>query len=144
MLRNVKDLRGYAIRSTDGVIGEVDDLYFDDEDWAIRYLVVDTGGWLPGRKVLVSPVAVGHPDWMARVLPVSITKAQVEQSPDIDTQRPVSRQYEAAYFGYYGYPVLLGRRRPVGHDGVPAQPDGRRQGGRGGEDRRDSAGAHRR
>ena len=108
MLRNVKDLRGYAIRATDGVIGEVDDLYFDDEDWAIRYLVVDTGGWLPGRKVLISPVAIGDPDWMARLLPVSLTKAQVEHSPDIDTQRPVSRQYEAAYFGYYGYPYYWG------------------------------------
>jgi uncharacterized protein YrrD len=108
MLRNLKDLRGYAIRATDGVIGEVDDLYFDDEDWAIRYLVVDTGGWLPGRKVLISPVAIGHPDWMARLLPVSLTKTQVEHSPDIDTQRPVSRQYEAAYFGYYGYPYYWG------------------------------------
>ena len=50
MLRNVKDLRGYAIRATDGVIGRVDDFYFDDEDWGVRYLVVDTGGWLSGRK----------------------------------------------------------------------------------------------
>ena len=59
-----------ATRSTrpTGLIGEVDDLYFDDEDWAIRYLVVDTGGWLSGRKVLISPVAIGHPDWMARLL----------------------------------------------------------------------------
>ena len=55
MLRNVKDLRGYAIRGTDGVIGKVDDFYFDDEDWFIRYLVVNTGSWLSGRKVLISP-----------------------------------------------------------------------------------------
>ncbi len=108
MLRNVKDLRGYAIRATDGVIGEVGDLYFDDEDWATRYLVVDTGSWLSGRKVLVSPLAIGHPDWTSRSLPVSLTKAQVENSPDIDTQKPVSRQYEAAYFAYYGYPYYWG------------------------------------
>ena len=67
MLRNVNDLRGYAIRATDGVIGEVDDLYFDDEDWAIRYLVVDTGTWLRDRKVLISPIAIGHPDWMGQL-----------------------------------------------------------------------------
>ena len=108
MLRNVKDLRGYAIRATDGVIGDVDDFYFDDEDWAIRYLVVDTGSWLSGRKVLVSPLAIGHPDWLARFLPVSLTKTQVETSPDIDTRKPVSRQHEAEYFGHYGYPYYWG------------------------------------
>src|ERR1019366_7117855 len=82
MLRNVKDLQGYAIGATDGAIGTVDDRYFDDEGWAIRYLVVDTGGWLSGRKVLISPVAIGPPDWLHQVLPVSLTKAQVEKSPD--------------------------------------------------------------
>jgi uncharacterized protein YrrD len=108
MLRNVKDLRGYAIRATDGVIGRVDDFYFDDEGWAIRYLVVDTGSWLSGRKVLISPIAIGSPDWTARSLPVSLTKVQVEHSPDIDTRKPVSRQHEAEYFGYYGYPYYWG------------------------------------
>jgi sporulation protein YlmC with PRC-barrel domain len=104
MLRNVKDLRGYVIRATDGVIGAVDDLYFDDETWAIRYLIVDTGNWLSGRKVLISPVAIGQPDWLGQQLPVSLTKAQVERSPDIDTRKPVSRQHEAEYFEYYDYP----------------------------------------
>jgi sporulation protein YlmC with PRC-barrel domain len=108
MLRNVTDLRGYAIRATDGVIGHVDDLYFDDDDWAIRYLIVDTGSWLSGRKVLISPLAIGHPDWMGQLLPVSLTKAQVKKSPDIDTSKPVSRQHEAEYFGYYEYPRYWG------------------------------------
>ena len=108
MLRNVKDLRGYAIRATDGVIGSVDDFYFDDEDWGVRYLVVDTGGWLSGRRVLISPIALGHAGWMGRQLPVALTRAQVEGSPDIDTKRPVSRQHEADYFEYYGYPYYWG------------------------------------
>ena len=108
MLRNVKDLRGYAIRASDGVIGKVDDFYFDDETWAIRYLVVDTGTWLSGRKVLISPIALGHAGWMGRQLPVALTRAQVERSPDIDTRKPVSRQHEAQYFGYYGYPYYWG------------------------------------
>jgi sporulation protein YlmC with PRC-barrel domain len=108
MLRNVKDLRGYRIRASDGVIGKVDDFYFDDDTWAIRYLVVDTGTWLSGRKVLISPIALGHANWMGRQLPVALTRAQVEGSPDIDTKKPVSRQHEAQDFGYYGYPYYWG------------------------------------
>ena len=108
MLRNVKDLRGFALSATDGVIGKVDDLYFDDEDWGIRYLVVNTGSWLSNRKVLISPIAVGHAGWMAKRLPVDLTRAPVEGSPDIDTRKPVSRQHEAEYFRYYGYPYYWG------------------------------------
>lgn len=108
MLRNVRDLRGFAIHATDGLIGAVDDLYFDDEDWAIRYLVVETGGWLYGRRVLITPAALGHPDWPGKALPVTLTRAQVEGSPDIDTRKPVSRQQEAAYLAYYGYPYYWG------------------------------------
>jgi PRC-barrel domain len=130
VLRNVKELLGFAIHATDGTIGEVADLYFDDEDWAIRYLVVDTGHWLSSRKVLISPVAIGQVDWMAQQLSVSLTKARVEGSPDIDTRKPVSRQHEAAYLGYYGLPLLLGRLGFVGHRSVPAQPDDRTRAGR--------------
>jgi sporulation protein YlmC with PRC-barrel domain len=104
MLRNVKQLLGFAIQATDGMVGEVTDLYFDDEDWAIRYLVVDTGNWLSGRQVLISPLAIGHVDWLAQQLAVSLTKTRVEHGPDIDTRKPVSRQHEAVYFGYYGHP----------------------------------------
>ena len=121
MLRNVKDLRGYAIRATDGIIGKVDDFYFDDEDWGIRHLVVDTGSWLSGRKVLISPIAVGHEGWMARHLPVALTSAQVEASPDIDTRKPVSRQHEAELFRYYGYPYYWGG---AGLWGMGAYPGG--------------------
>ena len=103
MLRNVRSLLGFGIRATDGVIGTVDDLYFDDQDWTIRYFVVNTGGWLTGRKVLVSPIAISSPAWITRVLPAALTKAQVEHSPDIDTRKPVSRQNETEYLGYYGY-----------------------------------------
>ena len=108
MLRSMNDLEGYAIRATDGTIGHVKDFYFDDQAWVIRYLVVDTGTWLSSRKVLISPIAIGHPDWTEKVLPVSITKEQVKNSPDIDTEKPVSRQHEIDYFGYYGYPFYWG------------------------------------
>ncbi len=108
MLRNTRDLKGYAVGATDGAIGHVDDFYFDDEAWVVRYLVVDTGGWLSGRKVLISPMAIGKPNWTDKVLPVSVTKEQVRNSPDIDTEKPVSRQQEIQYSGYYGYPYYWG------------------------------------
>jgi hypothetical protein len=99
----MKDLQDYAIHATDGNIGHVKDFFFDDAAWVIRYLVVDTGTWLSSRKVLISPVAIGTPDWAKKVLPVSITREQVKNSPDIDTERPVSRQHEMGYLSYYGY-----------------------------------------
>jgi len=108
MLRSMSDLENYAIRATDGTIGHVRDFYFDDETWVIRYLVVETGTWLSSRKVLISPFAIGQPDWIGKVLPVSITKEQVRNSPDIDTDMPISRQHEMGYLGYYGYPYYWG------------------------------------
>ena len=107
MLTN-KRLKNFVIRATDGELGNVDEIYFDDETWAIRYLIVDTGGWLGGRRVLISPISVVHTDWDARRLDVALTKKQVEDSPNIDTHQPVSRQHEAAYLGYYGYPYYWG------------------------------------
>ena len=108
MLRSMKDLEDYAIRATDGTIGHVKDFHFDDKAWGIRYLVLDTGTWLSSRKVLISPIAIGHPDWAGKILPVSITKEQVKNSPDIDTDKPVSRHNEIRYRGYYGYPFYWG------------------------------------
>ena len=107
MLTN-KHLKDFTIRATDGELGTVADLYFDDENWAIRYLVVDTGKWLSGRRVLISPMSVVHTDWKAKRLDVALTTSQVEHSPDIDTHKPVSRQHEAEYLGYYGYPYYWG------------------------------------
>ncbi len=108
MLRSTKDLEGYAIQATDGTIGHVKDFYFDNEMWVIRYLIVDTGTWLESREVLISPIAIGQPNWEENVLSVTLTKAQVKNSPDIDTDKPVSRQHEIHYFGYYGYPFYWG------------------------------------
>jgi hypothetical protein len=98
MLLSAKGLRGYAIRAIDGPIGPVEDLYVDDESWSIRYFVVRTGNWLSGRKVLISPTSVGHAGWMARQLPVALTRTQVERSPDSDTIIPVSWQHQSNEF----------------------------------------------
>lgn len=108
MLRNTNDLKDYAIHATDGNIGSVEDCFFDDEKWTVRYLVVDTGRWLTGRKVLISPISMAGPTWGDKTIPVSITKEQVTNSPDIDTHMPVSRQLESRYLGFYGYPSYWG------------------------------------
>jgi sporulation protein YlmC with PRC-barrel domain len=103
MLHNVKDLHGDTIAARDGEIGKVDQVYFDDEDWRVRYLVVDTGGWLSGRKVLISPASIDRSKSSDHALAVGLTREQVEHSPGIDTHKPVDRQYEEAYARYYGY-----------------------------------------
>lgn len=108
MLRSMKDLEGYAIHATDGLIGHVEDFYFDDDAWVVRYLVVDTGPWLSSRKVLISPIAIGHPNWLERTLNVALTKKQVMKSPEIDTKKPVSRQQEIEQLAHYGYPFYWG------------------------------------
>jgi sporulation protein YlmC with PRC-barrel domain len=108
MLRSMEDLEGYAIGATDGVVGHVKDLYFDDEAWVVRYFVVDTGGWLSDRKVLISLFAVHGPIGSEKVLPVSLTREKVKNSPDIDTDQAISRQHEMEYLGYYGYPLYWG------------------------------------
>ena len=108
MLRKVTQLQGGPLQARDGEIGTVEQLYFDDETWTIRYLVVNTGSWLAGRRVLISPIAVGQTDWESGQMEVGLTKQQVERSPDIFTDQPVSRQHETEFLGYYGYPMYWG------------------------------------
>jgi len=104
MLRSVSELKGCTIGALDGEIGKIEELFFDDEAWGIRYLVVDTGTWLTGRDILISPFSVKRADFGTRVIEVSLTREQVKNSPPVDTHKPVSRQHERDYLGYYGYP----------------------------------------
>ncbi len=87
---------------------KVEDFYFDDVAWVIRYLVVETGSWLSSREVLISPIAIGRPNSTEKLLPAAISRDQIRNSPDIDTKKPVSRQHEIGYLGYYGYPNYWG------------------------------------
>lgn len=104
MLWNMNSLRGCGLDAADGGIGTVGDILFDDAAWAVRYLIVDTGGWLTGRSVLISPAAVGAPDPIRGTIPTTLTREQVRGSPDIDTKLPVSRRQELELTGYYGWP----------------------------------------
>ena len=108
MLTNSTFLKDLTIHATDGELGTVDEFYFDDETWGIRYLVVKTGGWLSGREVLISPIAAVRVDWQTKSLHVALTKKQVENSPGINTHQPVSRQHEAEFSSYYGYNAYWG------------------------------------
>lgn len=119
MLRSIKQMYGVKLSASDGEIGHVKDFYFDDQNWAVRYLVADTGSWLPGRKVLISPHAFGRLDPAGKLLPVSLTRKQIEDSPSIDTHKPVSRQYEEEYYRYYGWPYYWQGDALWGMSGFP-------------------------
>jgi len=108
MLRNIKSLTGFIIHATDGELGQVDEFYFDDRTWDIRYLVVKTGGWLSGRKVLISPAAFKTPDWKSKSFPVALTLEQVRNSPDVDTEKTVTRQHELDLHNHYAWPIYWG------------------------------------
>lgn len=104
MLRSLKDLEGYAVSASDGDVGKVVDFLLDDERWGIRYLVVETGDILGGERGLISPISFREADWSTRRFHLALTMDQVENSPSIDLDKPVSRQHERDYFKYYGYP----------------------------------------
>ena len=105
MLNQAKTLKGYKLDSLDGEIGRVNEFYFDDQHWTVRYLVADTGNWLTGRQVLLSPYALLAVDPEKHHIAIDLTKKQIEDSPSLNTDKPVSRQFEEAYFGYYGWPT---------------------------------------
>jgi hypothetical protein len=104
MLQSLKQLYGLKLGASDGEIGHVKDFYFDDHKWAVRYVVADTGKWLPGRQVLLSPHAFTSGISAGKTIPINLTRKQVEDSPSMDTHKSVSRQYEEAYHRHYGWP----------------------------------------
>ena len=108
MLRKASAINGYAIAASDGRLGTVSDFLFDDASWLVRWLVVDTGNWLSGRKVLLPPSVLGHPDPTRQEFAVRLTKQEVKDSPDVGTDRPVSRQMETAVYDYYGWSPYWG------------------------------------
>src|ERR1700722_16007893 len=108
MLWHASAINGYAIAASDGPIGTVSDFLFDDASWRVRWLVVDTGNWLSGRKVLLPPSALGRLDAKEQEFLVTLTKQQVKDSPQIDTDRPVSRQLETSVYDFYGWSPYWG------------------------------------
>jgi uncharacterized protein YrrD len=108
MLSKAKMLTGYTLRGLDDLFGKVKDFYFDDRAWAIRYLVADTDKWAVGRQILIPPnalIAVNRDD---EYISIDLTRKQIEDSPPLRTDKPVSRQFEEAYYGFFGWPIYWG------------------------------------
>lgn len=114
MLRSLKEIFGYDIHAVDGKFGTASDFYFDDNEWIVRYLVVDSGNILARRLVLISPQSIDTPKWTKAEVPVELTKDQINNSPDISTDLPISRQYETKLTDYYKWPVYWGLGHPAG------------------------------
>lgn len=119
MLRSVKALQKCSVRAADGEVGNVRDFYFDDEMWTIRYLVVDGAALARRRNVLISPMSIARVDFSERALSLSVSCRQVADSPDVDLHKPVSRQHEADFLGYYGYPYYWAGPGPWGVGASP-------------------------
>jgi len=119
MLRSIKQLYGDKLGASDGEIGHVKDFYFDDQNWGIRYVVADTGSWLTGRLVLISPHSLGRLVQAGKVLRVNLTRKQIENSPSMGSHLPVGRQFEEAYHEYYGWPYYWQGDALWGMSGVP-------------------------
>ena len=119
MLQSIKQLYGNKLAALDGDIGHVKDFYFDDENWVVRYLVADTGSWLTGRLVLLTPHAFGKLDQDEKTLHIKLHKKKIQDSPSIETHKPVSRQYETDYYSYYGWPTYWDGSAMWGIGGYP-------------------------
>lgn len=104
MLQSIKQLYGSKLRALDGDLGEVKDFYFSDQNWAVRYVVAETGTWLTDRQVLLSPHAFGVLHQDGKALVVNLARKQIADSPSIELHKPVSQQYEEEYHRYYGWP----------------------------------------
>lgn len=105
MLRDIKSLTGFKIHATDGELGTVEEFYFDDRTWDIRYMVVKTGGWLSGRKVLISPGWIENVDWETAEVFVYLSKEEVKDSPVYDPSGPLSPDYINNLHDHYGRPA---------------------------------------
>jgi hypothetical protein len=120
MLRSLNNLKTYDFYASDDEIGTIRDFFFDDHQWTVRYMVVRTGSWLFGKDVLISPYAFSEIDWNNKEIHAKLTREQIKNSPDIDTEQPISRKKELEYHNYYGYPIYWGGPGLWGSAAYPA------------------------
>lgn len=120
MLRSLKDLEGYTVSATDGDVGTAVNFLLDDEGWVVRYLVVQTDGFLNRRQVLISPIFFRHADWLRQRFHLAMTMQKVKDGPSVESDAPVSRKQERDYYRYYGYPYYWGASGPWGAGPLPA------------------------
>lgn len=125
MKQNLKSLIGFTLTATDGDIGKIKDFYFDDESWSVRYIIVDTGNWLTGRVILLSPEALYLPDRKKNTVSTNLSLDQIEKSPNVNTEKPVSRQQEINLYTYYSWNAYWASSGVVryNHMGLPVIED---------------------
>jgi hypothetical protein len=135
MLFAVSGLENCPVKASDGEIGAVRDFLFDDRSWKIRWMEVETGNWLPGRRVLIHPSAIAPlalPPKPALPmmsfgqtleLTVNLTRAEVEAGPQARAGEPVTRDMESLLYDYYGWDPYWG----VSHFGAGALPNSEQQ-----------------
>ncbi len=121
MLISASHMKDLTILASDGEIGSVEEFFFDDDTWTIRYAVVKAGSWLFERSVLISPIFVSEVNWEGKQLRLNLTKEQIEKSPDINTHQPVSRQVEMEYMNYYGSSYYWGGSSMWGMGSYPGE-----------------------
>lgn len=119
MLHPAKKLEKAEVRGTDGVLGHVADLLFDDRFWHLRYFIVDTGVWLSGRRVLLSPLAFAAGNNDPGCLAAQLSQAQVRGSPSIDDTVPLTREHESKLHEYYQWRPYWASAVPLSGDVLP-------------------------
>jgi PRC-barrel domain len=102
MLHELKMLAGSSVTATDGEIGCIRTFLFDDQSWMVHYVAVEVGHWAGRRDVVIAVSAIDQPNWSSRSFRVRMTKQQVSESPDIDTEKPVTFQQRIAMEKYFG------------------------------------------
>ena len=113
-LRSFKEIQGYGISALDGDIGQVHDFILDDETWAFRFVVVDTGNWLPGgKKVLLSLDWADAVSWADRRLSMDLSKDRIENGPEFDPGQPVNAEVETRLYDFYGRPIEHGINKQI-------------------------------
>ena len=105
MLLDTGSLIGRGLLASDGTIGTISDFLFEEATWSVRYVLVDTGKWLAGRQVLLSPRAFVHePFGQPGTARARLSRSQIEESPALATGEPLTRGFERAYFRHFGWP----------------------------------------
>lgn len=124
MLRSAKKMKEYALGASDGRIGHIEEFYFDDAHWTLRYVVAQAGNWLTGRMVLLSPQSLGKPAEGDKIVPVNLTREKIRNGPSPESNRPVSRQFEEAYYRHFGWPYYWAGPYLWGPSPYPVAPAG--------------------
>lgn len=118
-LHSIDAIKGYELGANDGSIGKSRDLLFDDQSWVVRYLLADTRKWLPGRKVLISPISIDSIDALTKTININLSKKEIKESPPLDSDAPVSRKYEAVFNKHYDWANYWGGASLWGTDMYP-------------------------